>query len=203
MSSGYLASQDFILTTPRCYMSLYFWFLPIILYWQTKKGRFANANEISPTKGERLMMMPTGSWREWEIFHSTPYQRCKLECINRGGFTEYGWGTRVTPIYLLSERVLNSWQFLNCLPDIWSSCSSWQSSFDGQSSLITQTVVFPNGTLSFTGAFIATLSSNRLHCLGGTGAFQTVTHGYIDLTVYKFGPGLNAILNVTMYLRGV
>jgi len=68
-------------------------------------------------------------------------------------------------------------------------------SLDGRNSLISLTLILANGTMNFQGFFSAytkTTGYGRLHFLGGTGEFQSVTRGYFDMTDYQ-----NTILNVT------
>ena len=88
---------------------------------------------------------------------------------------------------LVIYDLLPDLSFLLCLQD----------SLDGRNSLITLTLLLTNGTMSFHGAYTANTTTGgfaRLHCLGGTGEFQSVTRGYFDWLDYKY-----TILKVTVY----
>lgn len=112
MSLGCLIFQDVILTTPRFYMSSYFWFC--LVFFIDKQRLFCLVCSWTLQQREKDWW---GCHTEVGVNerHSTPDQRCKLKCINWGGFTEYGWGTRATTSYLMSERVLKHVTFLDYL----------------------------------------------------------------------------------------
>ena len=56
------------------------------------------------------------------------------------------------------------------------------------------------GTLTFIGQFSVLTKTSRFHCIGGTGEYQSVTDGVIELEAYSFDEvALDAILIVTIY----
>jgi len=71
---------------------------------------------------------------------------------------------------------------------------------DESSVLMTQTVHLPGGTLTFTGQFsMLSKADSRLHCVGGTGEFEGVVHGFFETELYQINEyTIDAILKVTI-----
>ena len=77
-----------------------------------------------------------------------------------------------------------------------------QDSLDGQRILITLTLVLQHGTLHFSGQYLGDLRgvATSLPCIGGTGAYSSVTEGSYDFTIYYLSAdGLDSVLNVTVH----
>lgn len=59
---------------------------------------------------------------------------------------------------------------------------------------------FSGGTLTFMGQFSVSTEISRLHCIGGTGDYEAVTQGYLEMRVHSFDHiNLDAVLIITIY----